>query len=477
MRKKLLLLQLLVIVTVNFSIQQSAVAQSSWKFKKATLNYVDLSDSAKITAQPIKTVTIKLKKAKSTDAAISVMLNSIVHPGLSGIGGAFNEQGGDAFMSLPKAGRKALAEALFNPTKGSGFALCRTAIGSSDFGLSAYSYSEVADDYEMKHFSVERDTKSVIPFILAAKSENPDLKMFASPWSPPGWMKVSGKMDGGKGNDSINVLKSDPAIYKAYALYFSKYIQEYAKLGVHIDRLTIQNEIDMNPPYPGCDMSPELMAELVSGYIKPQFIKDGIKTELWAGTFRDKRSDAQNFMKLDGAKDIVGVGLQYCNPKVMKELRVNYPNLKMMHTEGVCYNGINSMEQARKRFAEVAEYLNAGCDNYCYWNMVLNETSTSAWNWKQNSLVNINRQTGVVTYNPDYAPVTLLSRYIRPGDQCLKVEIAEGEAAIAVRNTNRLVVFVQNERATAKAQNLKLEGKVYAVEIPAQSLCALIFEK
>ena len=89
-------------------------------------------------------------------------------------------------MSLPAADRKLLAEALFSPTKGAGFSFCRTAVGSSDFGLSAYSYSETPDDYEMKHFSVERDTKTVIPFILAAKRESPDLEIFASPWSPRG---------------------------------------------------------------------------------------------------------------------------------------------------------------------------------------------------------------------------------------------------------------------------------------------------
>ena len=469
-------LKSIVVVIVLFVLQQAVHGQSTNKFQAVELSYVDLSDEAQITAQPVKTKTIKLEKAKSSDAPIRINLNQIVHTSLSGIGGAFNEQGGEAFMSLPAADRKILAEALFSPTKGSGFALCRTAIGASDFGLGAYSYSELADDYEMKHFSVERDTKSVIPFVLAAKTENPDLQMFASPWSPPGWLKVSGKMDDGKGNDSINVLKSDPAIYKAYALYFSKYIQEYAKHGVQINRLTIQNETDMNPPYPGCDMSPELMAELVSGYIKPQFKKDGLKTELWAGTFRGKRSDAQNFMKLDGAKDVVGVGLQYCNPNVMKELRTNYPNLKMMHTEGVCFNGKNSMDQARKRFAEVAEYINSGCDNYCYWNIVLNETSTSGWGWKQNSLVKIDREKAQVTYNPDYAPVSLLSQFIRPGDQCMKVETAKGVTAIAVRNDSQVVVFLQNDETISKPQNIDLDGQKYAVELPAQSLCAYVFK-
>jgi glucosylceramidase len=475
MNKGFLKLQLLAIVLACFSVQQKVVAKSAPKYKQAQLSYVDLSDGAIITAQPVKTETIKLIKTKSKDVAISVDLNGIVHQSLSGIGGAFNEQGGEAFMSLPEAERKALAEALFNPTKGSGFSLCRTAIGASDFGLGAYSYSETSEDYEMNHFSVERDTKTVIPFILAAKAENPEMIMFASPWSPPAWMKVSGKMDGGKENPTDNVLKSNPEIYKAYALYFSKYMKAYGENGITINRLNVQNEPDMNPPYPGCDMLPEQMSELITGYIRPQFIKDEVKTEIWAGTFRGKRSDAQNFMKLENASDAFGVGLQYCNPKVMTELRTNYPNLKMMHTEGACFNGKNSMKQARSRFSEMANWINSGCDNYCYWNMVLNETGTSAWGWKQNSLINIDRQTGEVIYNPDYAPVALLSRYIRPGDQCLKVETTEGEVAIAVRNSNRLVVFVQNQEDTSTTKNINLDGKVYAVEIPAQSLCAIAF--
>ncbi|MCG9792330.1 glycoside hydrolase family 30 protein [Flavobacterium algicola] len=470
-------IQLLAIFLTSFLGVQVVLAQTSWKFKKAKLSYVDLSDGAQITAQPIKTENVKLKKIKNVDAAITINLKSVVNANLSGVGGAFNEQGGEAFMALSEADRNAFTTTLFNPKNGAGLTFCRTAIGSSDFGLSAYSYSEVADDFEMKHFSIERDTKTVIPFILAAKVENPDLKMFASPWSPPAWMKVSGKMDGGKGNDSINVLKVNPAIYKAYALYFSKYIQEYAKQGVVINRVHIQNETDMNPPYPGCDMSPKQMAELVSKYILPQFQKDGIKTEIWAGTFRGKRSDAQNFMKLEGAKDVVGVGLQYCKPEVLKELRTNYPNLNMMHTEGACFNGKNSMDQARKRFSEMADWFNGGSENYCYWNMVLNETSSSAWNWKQNSLVTIDRNTKSITYNPDYAPVALLGQYIRPGDQSMKVDTPEGIFAIAVRNSDRLVVFVENKETLVKKQQLKLDGKFYTAEIPAQSVCALVFEK
>ena len=380
-------------------------------------------------------------------------------------------------MTLSESSRKTLAEALFNPTMGAGFSFCRTAVGASDFGLNEYSYSETAEDYEMKYFSVLRDEKSVIPFILAAKKENPAMLMFASPWSPPAWMKVSGKMQGGDKNHAENKLRAEPAIYKAYGLYFSKYIQAFAKSGVSLDRLIVQNETDMNPKYPGCDMSPEQMSELITDYIRPQFINDGVKTEIWAGTFRGNRSDAQKFMKLKNAKDAVGVGLQYCSPKVMAELSEKYPDLKMMHTEGRCENGKNTLDQARKRFGEVAMWINSGTENFCYWNIVLNEERKSGWNWSQNSLVVIDRKTAKVIYTPDFAPIALLSRYIQPGDKSLKVETAKGKDAITVCNDKRMVVFVQNNEKTAKDQQLKLDGKVYSATIPAQSLCALVFEK
>ncbi|TWU38899.1 O-Glycosyl hydrolase family 30 [Novipirellula aureliae] len=460
----------------------NALSVSAASYQPTEQHSVDLSDGATVSSQPVQTSPFTASTEKP-GAVVTVKLDEVVHPKLAGIGGAFNEIGGDAFMSLPEKNQKAVAEALFNPEKGAGLTVCRTAVGSSDFGLSEYSYSETADDYEMEHFSVERDTKSVIPFILAAKAENPGLRIFASPWSPPGWMKESGKMDGGrlpgKVDNPLNVLKSDPKIYEAYALYFSKYVQAYAKHGVTVERLLVQNETDMSPTYPGCNMLPEEMSELILKYIRPQFEKDGLETEIWAGTFRGRggnaRNDAAAFMKLEGRKAIDGLGLQYCRANITKALHTDYPEMPLMHTEGACQNGKNSMAQARGRFAEVAEWLYSGTENYCYWNMVLNETSKSAWDWKQNSLMIIDRESGEITYTSDFAPIALLSRHIRPGDQLLNVETSDDTPAIAVRSGERLVVFVQNDAETSVTKEINIVGDTVSVEIPARQLRAFVF--
>jgi glucosylceramidase len=450
-------------------------------FKPSGMAYVKLDGS--VDATPIQNEAVLAAKSVTSAEDVLVDLDQVIHPNLSGIGGAFNEQGGEAFMRLPEDARATLAEALFNPKTGAGLTFCRTAIGSSDFGLGAYSYSETPEDYEMKHFSVERDAASVIPFIRAAMAENPDLKIFASPWSPPAWMKENGVMDPGEDHDrSKNVLKNDPKIYAAYALYFEKYVKAYAKHGVTIDRIIIQNETDMSPIYPGCDMLPAQMAELASGYIRPQFEKAGLDTGLWAGSFRGvgqrgaRKNESLDFMKEPGSAAVDGLGLQYCRTDILEKLRESYPDQKLMHTEGSCADGKNNVKQARGRFGEIAMWLNSGCENYCYWNMVLNEDSESGWGWKQNSLVRIDRNSGEVFYNNDFAPVALMSRGIRPGDQLLKVTAPDGMNAVAVKGAERLVVFLQNDSEEAVTRNIGLSsGKTYAVELPAQALCAVVF--
>jgi glucosylceramidase len=462
--------------------------QADQGYRIEARHHVKLDKKAKATtSHPIQTEAVSGTLA-SDGVTVTIDPNAIVNDALTGIGGAFNEQGGEAFMRLPGAKREELVEALFNPETGAGLTLCRTAIGSSDFGLGAYSYSETPEDYAMKDFSVERDTQSVIPFILAAKAENPELRMFASPWSPPGWMKKNGRMDttdaGPKKtknpNDKNNVLKSDPEIYDAYALYFSKYVQAYAAHGVMIDRILIQNETDMNPIYPGCDMLPDQMSDLIYNHVQPQFKKDGLKTEIWAGTFRGRekkgsRNDGAEIMKMDGGKVIDGIGLQYATPPIVEALHRDYPDMPLMHTEGKCNNGANNGGQARARFAEVADWLYSGVENYCYWNMVLNETSKSGWGWHQNSLVKVDREAGAITYNNDFAPFALFGRFIRPGDQLVKVDAGE-QKAIAVKNDSRLVVFLQNNEACAVAGNIDVAGSKVSVELPADSLCAFEFK-
>ncbi len=338
----------------------------------------------------------------------------------------------------------------------------------------------------MKDFSLARDEKSIIPLVQAARRVNPDLALYASPWSPPGWMKVSGKMDkGGPGSR----LRDDDRIYAAYALYFEKYLAGYLAHGIPIARLCPQNEMDCNPGYPGCLMEPPQMVKLVTGFLAPRLKASKVPTEIWPGTFREspKAPYATECMKNEAFRAVIsGLGIQYYNGHLIDALAKQYPGLRFMHTEANCQNGRNTADQARDRFSEMIGNFNNGCDNYGYWNMLLDEKQKSGWGWSQNSLVTIDRKTGEVRYNPDFQPVCLVSRFVRPGTVRIGAAFhSEGgggpyfstPVAAFVTGNSGIVVLAQNRTSGPVAVNLTVDGKSTPVTLPANSDCAIILTR
>lgn len=434
--------------------------------------YVELKKDKEISALPIQEYN-QGKENKQGEKLI--IYPNVEFQEITGVGGAFNEIGGLALMALPKENREDVMGSIFSKD-GAQFSVCRTAIGSSDFGTDAYSYAEVADDYKMEHFSIKREQKSVVPYIKMALKYNPEMTLFASPWSPPGWMKHSGLMDQGNKTPDKNHLKDEPGIYEAYALYFSKYVKAYAKEGITVDKLLIQNETDIHTKYPSCVMPPNQMYKFVADYLRPEFDKNKITTEIWAGTFRTHGVlDAIEFAGTEKYQNAVdGIGIQYTKTRYISDMNFLLKGKPTMHTEGNCFNGENTIEQAFTRLNEVASYINNGIPNYCYWNMILNETGNSGWGWKQNSLINIDREKQHVTYNPDYSVIALLSKYMQPGTKRI-ASYANG-TLISVKNDDKVFLFVQNESDKDKNYICVENGKTVATAtVPAESVAVIVY--
>jgi glucosylceramidase len=397
---------------------------------------------------------------------------------MAGVGAAFSEIGTLALRSLPPQKQATVLSALFDPKDGAGFSCCRLPVGASDFATSAYSYSETKDDYEMQQFSLARDERSMLPVAKAAKQLNPHLTLFASPWSPPGWMKESGKMDGGGPKSK---LRDDERVYRAYALYFEKYVRGYAEHGAPIDRLCVQNEVDMNPGYPGCVLKPARMVKFVTQYLGPHFKAAGVPTQIWAGTFREglgfTKWGAECMANDSFRATVSGMGVQYFMPFAIEELRKKYPSMRFMHTEAECYNGANSSAQAASRMNEILGAFNAGCDNYAYWNMLLDEKQCSGWGWNQNSLVTINRKTGAVKYNPDYQPVCLASRFVRPGAKRIEAGCWGRQIAAFKAAEGAIAILVQNKQDKPVAAAIDCDGAAFAAELPPHADCAIVLPR
>ena len=153
---------------------------------------------------------------------------------LIGIGGALTDAAADSFASLPPAKRLEVVRSFYDPKEGIGYTLARTNIHSCDFSSATYTYAAEGDK-ELKTFSVAHDLQNRIPLIKEAMAAaGGSLTLFASPWSPPAWMKDNG--------DMLHGGHLMPEFYRSWADYFVKFIRAYEKEGVPVWGLTIQNE-------------------------------------------------------------------------------------------------------------------------------------------------------------------------------------------------------------------------------------------
>jgi glucosylceramidase len=171
--------------------------------------------------------------------------------------------------------RNALMENLFNREKGIGLSFLRQPMGASDFALKLYSYDDVPPghkDPHLDHFSIDHDRVYIIPLLRQALSINPQLKIMASPWSAPGWMKTSDSMVKG------TLLESS---YPALADYFVKFVRAYAAERIPIYAVTMQNEPHFSPKdYPGTVITAQEQSQFIRDYLGPAFQKQGLTTKI-----------------------------------------------------------------------------------------------------------------------------------------------------------------------------------------------------
>jgi glucosylceramidase len=164
---------------------------------------------------------------------------------------------------------------LFDPDRGIGLNLLRQPMGSSDFSLEDYTYDDIpagGSDPELQHFSIEKDERYILPLLKEVLAINPDVRMIATPWSPPAWMKSSRSVVKG----SLN-----PEAYSALANYFVKFVKAYEKAGVPVFAVTPQNEpLNIPADYPGMGMSSAEQANFLSNALGPAFRAAGLKTKI-----------------------------------------------------------------------------------------------------------------------------------------------------------------------------------------------------
>ncbi|WP_029904898.1 glycoside hydrolase family 30 beta sandwich domain-containing protein [Prevotella sp. 10(H)] len=417
-------------------------------------------------------------KDKQPNVELDIQISDQKAQLIDGFGGCFNELGWDALMSLTEQERDKILKDLLSPD-GVNLTYNRTPIGANDFARDWYSYNETADDFEMKNFNIDRDKTGLIPYIKAAQAINPQMKLWASPWSPPVWMKTTRHYATAAGdhNDFTkeNEVEGDhfiqePKYLDAYALYLSKYIDSYKENGIDISILQFQNEPYTKHQWPNCSWTPNAMANFIGKHLGPVFEKKHKDVELWFGTFNcNKMEDLATVVEnAEASKYIRGIGLQWEGKDIVGEVHSKYPSLKLMQTESECGDGANNWNSAEYTWSLLNRYLGNGVNYYSYWNMVLDHTGKSTWGWKQNSLISINKETKEVVYNPEYYIMKHVSHYVKPGAYRLQTNENDNHLAF-VNPDNTIILIVVNKEDSNKGIKIGVKNKIIEADVKAKS--------
>jgi len=190
-----------------------------------------------------------------------------------GFGGAFTDAACYTFNRLTPAEREKLFHELFHPSE-MGLSVGRICVGSSDYSAKLYSYDEGEPDPDLTRFSIDHDREYILPILRQARQMNPDLFLFSSPWSPPGWMKFNNTMLGGSMRRHY---------LPVYARYYLKFLQDYSAGGVPVQALTSQNEVDTDQDgrMPACIWPQEYEIEFVRDHLGPLLESSGMPTQIW----------------------------------------------------------------------------------------------------------------------------------------------------------------------------------------------------
>jgi glucosylceramidase len=404
---------------------------------------------------------------------------------VEGFGACFNELGWTSLNVLDPQVREDIMKELFAPGVGANFTICRMPVAANDFSLDWYSYDEVENDFEMEHFSIGNDQKTLIPFIRNARKYQPGIKLWASPWSPPSWMKHNkhyasrstagnGLPEDRQGYEGTDMFICEEPYLKAYALYFSKFIDAYRNEGIDLFAVMPQNEFNSAQVFPSCCWTAAGLTDFTGNYLGPAMAEKGI--EVMFGTMERPNEALVDTALADpaAARYIKGIGFQWAGKEALPGLHKKYPDMLLYQTEQECGDGKNDWKGAVYSWDLMKHYLNHGVSAYMYWNTSLMQGGISRWGWAQNSLVVV-REDKTFEYTPEYYVMKHVSHYVKPGAKKLAVQGSFDDLLAFLNPDNSIVVVAGNREAVEKSIRIKVNGTIYAPRLKANSLSTLAF--
>jgi len=460
---------------------------------------------------------------------------------LVGIGGALTESSAFVLANLPRPKRDWILDQCFGP-KGADFTMARTHIGACDFCVEGrYSYDDVPGDVTLKHFSIAPDRRgfsgskdpafALLPLIKAALARNPRLKLVASPWTAPAWMKDNQDWYGhGVGGTLL------PQHHDTFARYMVKYLNAYRAQGVAIwGSPPINEPLGNGGQWESTEFTATAMRDYLKLHLGPQLKRHGLGGVKVIQFDHNRDANAIQFAEAalgdpETATYVWGTGLHWYSStnsaevSILDQLHDRFPTKPILHTEG-CIDGIRtedsspggkflgwknetwwwtesatdwgyywappSEKPSHPRYAPVHRYardlidgLNHWFVGWIDWNLVLDQDGGP--NHVNNfcaAPIMVDRASGEVHFTPLYYVMAHFSRYLRPGDRIVEVSTAspglgpdDFRATAAVsRNKGNLVVIAFNKSRQPLSYDIQIGARCARVVIPGNAIQTMRF--
>lgn len=487
MNKKFLILPAILIGLHGLQAQISKPLSSTKKFSAAGKKLIvyTTADSSNLKLSVTDTLSFtELAQPKETQICVFVD-PAKTFQSFIGIGAAITDASAEVFAHLSKAKQQEFLKAYFDVNKGIGYTLGRTSIHSSDFSSASYTYIAEGDK-ELKTFSVQHDEQFRIPLIRQAiAAAGGQLTLFASPWSPPAFMKDN--------NDLLHGGKLKPAFYQPWANYYVKFIKTYEKEGIPIWGISVQNEPMATQRWESCVYTAEDERDFLKNYLGPTLKRDGLgdkKIIVWDHN-RDLMFQRANviFDDKEASKYAWGIGFHWYESwsggaemyDNVARVHESWPDKNIMFTEGCAEsfkpNAYTTWSLGERYGKSMINDFNNGTVGWTDWNILLDETGGP--NHVQNfcfAPVHADSKTGELIYTNAYYYIGHFSKFIRPGAKRIS-SVASRSQLLTTSFKNKdgkIIVVVMNQGNAKTSYNLCIGTKAAAVTILPHAIQTLV---
>lgn len=395
---------------------------------------------------------------------------------IKGFGGAFTEAAATTLDKLSSKNRKKVLKLYFDEEEGIGYNFGRVHINSCDFSLGNYTCVQ-EDDETLESFNVERDSKSVIPMIKEAQKYG-DIKIMASPWSPPAYMKTTGRMnEGGK-------LKEE--YYDLWAEYYIKFIEAYKNEGIDIWAITVQNEPNAVQKWDSCVYTKEEERDFVKNYLGKRMDKLGVKVMFWDHNKERIIERSRTMLEdPDCAKYIYGLAFHWYSGDHFEQLdmfKKLYPDKELVFSEGCyeyCLGDADTVKIGERYAHDMIGNFNNHCSIFCDWNLLLDEKGgpNHVGNFCDAPIMADTKNDEIYIHD-SYYYIGHFSKYVKKGAKRIGSSKWTADIdTVSFKNPDGSIVSVVLNRTDKDIEfNLYLNGNKVETKAEAHSIATYIFE-